>query len=271
MIRCNQSVLAGFRFAVNAGGGTAAFVGYGPAPDASNRYRGVLAVAAVANHDWPSCLLPHWFDPDSSLCATFRWAKYSIGCGRFVCADFSPTDLLSPFHSRWVEPVLHRDDQGLQCLSVEVADHGSIDLLRDVYRHVAPPMAAQLRDEIERWLLSRNGVLRRVALCRGRNVENCSFLGVDIICSYVSYHLVLDTFHAGQCWVVSSFLILDVDLEILRNVVSCSGLEIDRPMGMILLPSFLPCCSSVISIPCRYRIIAWQMFLCWLYLTQGRV
>ena len=46
-----QPVLAGFGFAVNAGGWTPTCVSDGPASDARNRSRGILAVAPVADHD----------------------------------------------------------------------------------------------------------------------------------------------------------------------------------------------------------------------------
>ena len=75
-----EPVLAGFRFAVNAGGGTSTFVDHGPAPDANNRSRRILAVAPVADNDWPSRLLPRGVDP-VRLSATFRWAECSIGRG----------------------------------------------------------------------------------------------------------------------------------------------------------------------------------------------
>ena len=68
MIRCNQFLLcSGLLWTLD-----------GPASDARHRSRRTLAVAPVADHDWPSRLLPRGFDPDISLCATLRWAKYSI-------------------------------------------------------------------------------------------------------------------------------------------------------------------------------------------------
>ena len=60
-------------------------------------------------------------------------------------------------------------------------------------RYGTPSVAAQLCDESERWLLPRNGVTRSIALSRGRGIEDCSVLGINIVCSYVSYHFVHDT------------------------------------------------------------------------------
>ena len=119
-----------------------------------------------------------------------------------MCPGSSSTDLLSPFHSRRAEPVPQR----LQYLSVENADRDCMDLLHNVHRLVAPIVASQLRDEIGRWLLHRNGVPRCIALNRGRGIEDGSFLGMDVVSCYVSYHFVYDTYHTGQSRVVSSFL-----------------------------------------------------------------
>ena len=83
---------------------------------------------------------------------------------------------------------------------------------------------------IKRWLLPRSGVLRHIALHRGRVVEDCSVLGMDVVNCYVSCHPVHDTYHASQSWAVSSLLILHVSLEILRNVVSCGGLKVDQEL-----------------------------------------
>ena len=148
-----------------------------------------------------------------------------------MCPGFSPTGLLSPFHARRVEPVPPRDNQGLQCLSVEVVDHDPVDLLRNVDRHSAPSVTTQLRDEKFRWLLPRNGVLHRIAPHHGRVVEECSVLGKDVVSSDVSYHPVHDSYHAGQSWVVSSSLILHVSLKILRNAVSRGGLKVDQELN----------------------------------------
>ena len=54
------------------GGGAFALVRHGPAPAARRGPGRILFPAPVANHDWPSSLLPHGFDPDISLSATFR-------------------------------------------------------------------------------------------------------------------------------------------------------------------------------------------------------
>ena len=162
--------------------------------------------------------------------------------------DF-PAGLLSPFHSCRVKPVFSRNDQGLQCLSVEVVYHGPVDLLRNVRRHGTPSVASQLRDEAECWLLPRNGVQRSIALSRGRGIEDRSVLGMNVVCSNVSCYFVQDTYDTGQSWGVSSFPVLDVNLEILRNADSGGGLEIDQELdSMILLSSFLAYCSSAISV-----------------------
>ena len=90
--------------------------------------------------------------------------------------------------------------------------------------------ASQLRDEIERWLLPRNGALRCIALYRGRSAEDCAVLGMDVVGCNVSHHFVHDTYHTGQSRVVSSFLVPDVGLEIFRNAVSCGDLRIDHEL-----------------------------------------
>ena len=64
--------------------------------------------------------------------------------------------------------------------------HGSVDLLRNVRRYGTPSITSQLRDEAERWLLPRNGVQRSIALSRGRGIEDCSVLGMNVVCSNVS-------------------------------------------------------------------------------------
>ena len=133
--------------------------------------------------------------------------------------------LVSPFHPRRVEPVPPRDNQGLQCLSVEVVDHRNVD------RNAGPSVTTQLRDEIESWLLPRNGVLRRIALHRGRAVEECSVLEMVVINSYVPYHPFHDTYQSSHSWAVSSLLTLHVSLEILRNAVSRGGLKVDQELN----------------------------------------
>ena len=139
--------------------------------------------------------------------------------------------LMSTIHSRRVHPAFHCDNKGLQCLSVEVANRDPMDLLRDVFRHVAPSVAAPLRDEVVRWLLSCNGVLRRVALDWVLGVEDGSVLGINIVHGHVSYHIVHDTDHAGQPWVVSLALVLQVSLEILKNNVSRAGLKVNQRLN----------------------------------------
>ena len=152
---------------------------------------------------------------------------------------------------------------------VEIADDDSMDLLRNVYRHVAPLVACQLFDEIERWLLPRNGILRCIALNRGRSIEDCSVLGMDVVCNNVSHHFVHDTYYTCQTRVVFSLLFVGVHLKMFKNVVSCGSVKIDHD-GMILLPSFFPCCSLAISIRCTYCIEAWQLFFVMLAPHGGR-
>ena len=90
-------------------------------------------------------------------------------------------------------------------------------------------VASQLRDE-ERRLLPRNGAQRSIALSRVRGIEDSSVLGMNVVCSDVSYHFVHDTCHTGQSRTVSSLPVLDVNLEILRNADSCGGLEVDQEL-----------------------------------------
>ena len=68
-----QPILAGLRFVVTVDGGASTFVSDGPAPAARIRSRRILAVAPMADHDWPSSLLPHGFVSDVSrkLCMTW--------------------------------------------------------------------------------------------------------------------------------------------------------------------------------------------------------
>ena len=142
----------------------------------------------------------------------------------------SPTGLLSPFHSCRVKPVFPRNNQGLQCLTAEVVNHGPVDVLRNVRRYGTPSVASQLRDEVERWLLPRNGVLRSIALSRAPGIEDCSVLGMNVVCINVSYNFVHDTYYTGQSGTVSSFPVLEVNLETLRNAVSCGGLRIEQEL-----------------------------------------
>ena len=58
------------------GGGAFALVRHDPARAA--RPGRILLPAPVANHDWPSSLLPHGFDSDISLSATFRWPENCV-------------------------------------------------------------------------------------------------------------------------------------------------------------------------------------------------
>ena len=144
---------------------------------------------------------------------------------------------LSPFHSRRVEAVPPRDSQQLQYLIVEVVDHDPVDLLRNVDRNAAPSVTTQLRHGC---LLAMAYfvalhctvvVLLKIALSSGWMLLTAMFL---IILFMTRVTLV-------QSWSVSSFLILHVGLEILRNAVSCSGLKINQELSghnsaIVLLP-----------------------------------
>ena len=96
--------------------GTFAFVGGSPAPGANRGSRGVLVAASMADHDWPSRLLPRGFGVNIGLCSTSRRAENTVRRGRGLCLDLSPTSLMSPLHSRRV-PAFPRDNEGLQCRS----------------------------------------------------------------------------------------------------------------------------------------------------------
>ena len=56
-------------------GGAFALVRHDPAPAARRGPGRILFPTPVADHDWPSSLLPHGFGPDISLSATLRWAE----------------------------------------------------------------------------------------------------------------------------------------------------------------------------------------------------
>ena len=68
-----------------------------------------------------------------------------------------------------------------------------------------------------------------------------------MVSCYVSCHLVHDTYHTGQSWVVCSFLILDVSLEVPKNAVLCGGLKIDHVLdghdSVVLFLSVLLICN----------------------------
>ena len=58
-----------------------------------------------------------------------------------MCTGFSPTGLLSPFHSRRVHPALSGYDKGLR-LVVEAVNLDVVDLFRNAFRYVAPSVPA---------------------------------------------------------------------------------------------------------------------------------
>ena len=66
-----QPIFTGLVFVVGTDNGASASVGDGPAPAARCRSRRVLAVAPMANHNWPSSILPHGVAFNISLRATF--------------------------------------------------------------------------------------------------------------------------------------------------------------------------------------------------------
>ena len=70
------SLLLAVSFGV--GGGAFALVRHDPAPAARRGPGRILFPAPVADHDWPSSLLPHEFGPDISPSATFRWAENCV-------------------------------------------------------------------------------------------------------------------------------------------------------------------------------------------------
>ena len=71
-----EPVFASLLLAVSFGvdGGAFAHVRRDAAPAARRVPGRILFPAPVADHDWPSSLLPHGFGPDLRLCATFCWA-----------------------------------------------------------------------------------------------------------------------------------------------------------------------------------------------------
>ena len=133
-----QPIFAGLVFVVGTGCGASAFVG-SPAPAARGRSRGILAIAPMANHNWPSSLSPHGFASNVSLRATFRWAEKL--CMRWLLhVHWLSLPLASCLHSILVlvKHVFPREDQGIQCLSVEFVHHGPVDLFRNARRNGPP-------------------------------------------------------------------------------------------------------------------------------------
>ena len=80
----------------------------------------------------------------------------------------------------------------------------------------------------------------------------------------MSLIIVHNTYHTGQSRTVSLLPVLYVNLEILRNADSCSGLKIDQELDghdpAVLHSSVLLVCNL-----CSLQ----EMFWCWLHLTEG--
>ena len=70
------SLLLAVSFGV--GGGAFAPVRHDLASAARRGPGRILFPTPVADHDWPSSLLPHGFGPDISLSATVRWAENCV-------------------------------------------------------------------------------------------------------------------------------------------------------------------------------------------------